>query len=318
MSRKKLVIIGASGLTGFKLAKLASSRYHVYGTYKNRQFRMDSVEAVHLDITDVSEMANFFYAVKPDIIVNTSALHNVDYCETHQDEAFLVNVSSVRALALQAEKLGAKLVHISTDYVFDGKSNSKYKENDPTSPANFYGKTKLLSEEILAQFPNCLILRSSVIYGWTPLESVGLNSSSGKPVNFALWALNTLAKGEVLKIVTDQFSSPTLADNLAEAIMAMIARNVKGILHVAGLTCVNRFEFTRRIVSSFGYPENQVTPVQSNDLKQVATRPKKTCLDCSKAESLGLKLLTLDESLHRMRKDIEMHSPKLIGPHLHV
>ncbi len=311
---EKIVIIGASGLTGLKLAKLASSKYSVYGTYKNRKFSLDSVEPVQLDITDKDGVTRFFDRLNPDVIVNASALHNVDYCETHQDEALSVNVYAVQALAHLAEKAGAKFVHISTDYVFDGKNNSKYKEIDPASPVNFYGKTKLMSEEMLKRFPNCLILRSSVIYGWTPLELFGLNSSSGKPVNFALWVLNMLAKGEVLRIVTDQFSSPTLADNLAEVIMEMIDRDISGLFHVSGLTCIDRYEFTKTLIKTFGYTEDQLIPVLSKDFKQVAPRPMKTCLDCSKAQSLGLRLLTLEESLDRMHRDVEVHCPGLIGP----
>lgn len=312
----KLLVIGISGLTGYKVASLASPKYSVYGTYNYRRVNLDRIVSQYLDISDYAAVNRLIVDLKPDIIVNTSALHNVDYCETHPEENFRINSHAVKNLADISRKLGAKLIHISTDYVFDG-TISKYREEDATNPVNSYGRAKLEGEKALLNIPNFAILRPSIVYGWTPFEQLGTNSSSGKPVNFVLWALMKMSKGEKLRIVTDQYGSPTLADTLAHSILNVIDKNLIGIFHTSGSTCINRFDFTAKIAQVFGHPTDLVLPSSSSEFKQIALRPSSTCLDCSKAIQNGIEIMDVDRSLRIMYEQVKDHNSELIGKEGH-
>src|SRR5690349_15842952 len=126
--KKKLLVLGASGLTGYKTVKIAAAKYEVYGTFNARSVNMDNCNMYKLDITNPEQLKKTFTEINPDIVINTTALHNVDYCEEFPDKASSANTNAVRYLLENSEKLGSKLIHISTDYVFDGKKNSPYDE----------------------------------------------------------------------------------------------------------------------------------------------------------------------------------------------
>ena len=180
-------------MTGYKIAKQSLSDYEVYGTFNSRPVKIQDCTALELDITKRKDVEKIFAEIKPDIAINTTALHNVDFCEENPEIATAVNTTAIETLAQNSEKFGTKLIHISTDYVFDGLKNSPYLESDPAKPISFYGKSKLEGEQILNN-TNHVVLRPSVVYGWTPMELSGKPSSSGKPINFAMWLLTKLHK----------------------------------------------------------------------------------------------------------------------------
>ena len=302
----KLLVIGGSGLLGYKVAKMASDEHETFLTYNYRSIQIEGCTALKLDKCDRKAVFELLEKIKPDVVIDTAALHNVDYCETHPEEAWKVNVEGTRNVAEACKKVGAKIIFISTDYVFDG-TKGYYTEEDTPNPLSYYAKTKLEAEKIIQSLDvNYIIARPSVIYGWNPNEVSGLKSSSGKSVNFVVWALQKLEKGEEIKAVTDQYSSPTLADNLAEALLVMASSEKQGIYHTAGKDCVNRYEFTLKIAEVFGLDKSLIKPVTSEIFKQVAKRPKKCCLDVSKAEKdFGIRFLTVEEGLKLMKNQKE-------------
>ena len=306
------MVLGVSGLTGYKISKLAKSKYNVYGTFNSRKVEDNDVSTRELDVTDLEEITRMFSEIKPDYVINTTALHNVDYCEDNPDQANAVNRDAVKILYDNCEKRNAKLIHISTDYVFDGNKQSPYTEDDILTPLSFYAKSKLEGEKILED-SNHIVLRPSVIYGWTPLELAGTVSSSGKPMNFAMWLLTKLNKKEPLKIVTDQFASATLADSLAEAALRLLESDKGGIYHVSGLSCESRYEFSIKLAQKFGYDPSVIAKVTSAEFKQKAKRPAYSCLDCQKAKKFGLNLLTTDDALDIMKSQVEKEAPHLLG-----
>lgn len=298
----RLLIIGGSGLLGYKTATLAANKHETYATYNYRQVEIKGVTRLKLDKSDRTAVRELFEKVKPEAVIDTAALHNVDYCETHEDEARRVNVEATRNVAEACRKFGAKMIFLSTDYVFDGEKDC-YDEDDETNPINVYGKTKLEAENVVisAGIPY-VIARPAVIYGWNPGEVAGLKSSSGKPMNFVIWALLKLKNGEQIRAVTDQYSQPTLADNLAEVLLAMTSSNLQGTFHAAGKSCVNRFDFTVKIVETFGFSRDLVTPAKSDEFKQVARRPRRCCLNVERAEeAFGVNLLSVEEGLGLMK-----------------
>jgi len=165
---EKLFIFGIGGLTGHKLTLLAKNDFNVYGSYNLRNPNFDFVKASKVDITDKERLEEILSSSDPDIIVNACALNNVDYCESHNAEAKKVNIDAVENMYEISNSLGIKLIHISSDSVFDGKKDKPYVESDTPNPINFYGHTKLAGEKIVLQNPNNLIIRASVLYGLLP------------------------------------------------------------------------------------------------------------------------------------------------------
>ena len=297
---RTLLVIGATGLVGSKVWIAAKERgYRIIGTHNARTSPLP--QSQKLDITDTDATHKLVAALKPTAIINTAALHNVDYCETHRQEASMVNVEGAANLANAASETNCRLVHLSTDYVFDGKKGH-YDELDTLNPLHYYAWTKLEAEKIVARIPSYAVARPSVIYGWNKLESTGIPSSSGKTVNFAMFVLDRLEKGETIKAVRDQYSSPTFADNLAEALIGLVESPENGVFHTAGRSCVSRYEFAMKIADVFGYSSGLVEPVLSTDFKQLAERPKNSCLDVNKAEkTLGIRFLTVEEGVRKMK-----------------
>jgi len=300
---EKLLIIGVSGLTGYKLAKLSSNKYKVFGTYNHRSIIIENCELYQLDKTNKKLTNSLLKKINPDVIVDCSALHNVDYCETHKEETWKVNVDAPKFIAKISKEIGARMIYISTDYVFDGTKGSYTEESQP-NPLNYYGISKLEGEQEIAKTKtDYAICRTSLIYGWNPNELMGKTSSSGKSQNYVIWVLNKLRSGENVNIVTDQYSTPTLADNLAEAILTLSNSNLQGIFHTAGKACINRFDFTLKIAEVFGINKSLISPTTSDKFKQVAKRPKRCCLNVSKLESqLNFKFLNIEEALKRMKR----------------
>lgn len=313
MTKKKLLVLGASGLTGYKIAKQAEKIFDVYGTYNIRPMTLANCETFKLNLSDIKQVNEKLSQLRPEVIINTTALHNVDFCEENQSMAREVNTGAVKNLLKYAEKYNSRLIHISTDYVFDGHAKKAYSELETPNPISFYGKSKLEGEQVL-QDTKHVVIRPSVVYGWTPLELAGTMSSSGKPMNFAMWLLANLHKKESLKIVTDQFASATLADSLAEASLKIATTDKSGLYHVSGLSCESRYEFAVKLAEKFGYDSDLISKTDSSSFVQKAKRPQYSCLDCQKAiKEFNLKLLTTEEAFDIMKNQIKKEAPHLIN-----
>ena len=193
-----------------------------------------------------------------------------------------------------AKSTGSFLIYISTDYVFSGEKGN-YKEADKPDPINYYGLTKLKSEELVRTQAEYFIARPSVIYGATP--------AAGK-VNFVLWVMETLQKGGRVKIVTDQWNTPTLNTNLAEMTLEVVQRRLTGTFHLCGATRVSRFEFAQLIAEAFGLDKSLIDPVLSSQFTWPAKRPMDSSLDTSKArQTLQNKPLEIGEALKRLKAE---------------
>jgi dTDP-4-dehydrorhamnose reductase len=202
----KLLITGASGLYGSKLAELAvSSKHEVFSIHS--QHPAEFGVPVQVDISDKDKVEEEFKKINPEVVFHAATLTDVDKCERERELAWKVNVEGTKNVAQAAKACGAFLLHISTDYVFDG-SKGCYTETDLPSPINYYGYTKLKAEEAVQKtVDKYCIARPSVIYGAKP--------AAGK-VNFALWVLNKLKTKEKASVFVDQWNSPTLNSSLAE------------------------------------------------------------------------------------------------------
>jgi dTDP-4-dehydrorhamnose reductase len=250
---------------------------------------------VKFDVSNKELVDQAFRRVKPDVVVHAATLTDVDKCELNKELAWKINVEGTRNIVEAAKSAGSFLIYISTDYVFNGEKGS-YTELDTPDPINNYGLTKLKAEELVKAQPEYLIGRPSVIYGSTP--------AAGK-VNFALWLIETLRKGERVKIVTDQWNTPTLNTNLAEMTLEAAERRLNGTFHLCGATRVSRFQFAQLIAEIFDLEKTLIDPALSSQFNWPAKRPMDSSLDTSKAQqTLRNKPLEIHEALKRLKVEL--------------
>lgn len=292
----KLLVTGASGLFGSKLTEIALAKgIQVYAGYSKDQ--PSRGVPVVVDVSNKNQVEQAFAAAKPDVVVHAASLTDVDKCELDHEFAWKINVDGTKNIAEAAARSGAFLVYISTDYVFSGERGC-YKETDQTGPINYYGLTKLNAEETALQYvPNCCVARPSVIYGATP--------AAGK-INFALWLINKLKNGEKLRIVTNQWNSPTLNTSLAEMVLDVVEQRLGGVFHLCGASRVSRYDFALAVTKTFGLDDGLIEPVDVSSFNWPAKRPADSSLDVSKAKRLlNVKPLELTSALAQLKNELK-------------
>lgn len=284
----KILVTGASGLLGTRLVN-SSKNFEVYGTYYQNPVNLGQGKTFRLDVSERS-VSKYIRKLSPDIVVHTAALTNVDRCEIDPKKAYKANVEGTRNIVLGA--MNSKFIYISTDYIFDGEVGMYQEDNEP-NPISYYGQTKLEGEQIVQKMcKNYIIARTSVLYGWHTR------------LNFVSWVIHELQKGNKINIVTDQFNSPTLVDDLVEQIMVLIKQDEQGIFHTAGGERIDRYTFAVKIARLFELNQSLITPITSKSLNWVAKRPKDSSLDIKKISKLK-KPLDIPQSLERMKRQKE-------------
>jgi dTDP-4-dehydrorhamnose reductase len=250
---------------------------------------------MQMDITSKKDVKRVIHEAEPNVIVNCAAMTNVDACENERERAWKINVEGVEHLIEASRRTNAKIYHVSTDYVFDGKSGP-YDEQARPEPLSYYGKTKLASENALhISGVQYFIARSMVLYG------TGINV---KP-NFALWLIQNLEQHHPVKIVDDQFGNPTLVDDLGQGILCAIELERLGTYHFAGRDIVSRYQFAVRLAHIFDFDPNLIVPIKTAQLRQPAARPMKSGLITLKAEvELGYRPSTVDQGLLVLRSQL--------------
>ena len=228
----------------------------------------------------------------PDIIINAGAYTNVDGCETERELSWKVNVDAVKHLIIASRKNSAKIIHISTDYIFDGKTGN-YDEHSQPNPKSFYGRGKLASENaLIASGVEYAIIRTMIIYG---------NGTNVKP-NFALWLVDRLSEEKQVTIVDDQFGQPTIVDDLGLALLRIVERNKIGIYNVSGSEYLNRYEFAVKLADIFEFDKKLIIPIKTTELNQAAERPMNSSFILLKTETeLGIKPLNVTEGLYMLK-----------------
>jgi dTDP-4-dehydrorhamnose reductase len=290
--KRKLLVTGASGLLGSKIVEIAKNDYTVIPLHKTKPLHSNSLK---LDITSTAEVLNLFHKLKPHAVIHAASETNVDKCETQKEHAWKINVEGTRNVAA-ACKAGAKLIYISTDYVFDGKKGN-FTEDDTPNPINYYAVTKLEGEkQVVQNCKNFAILRTSVLYGWHPFKQ-----------NFATWVITQLEQNKEITVVEDHYNTPTLADNLAEMAIEAIQKDLQGVYHACGSERMSRYEFARQIAKAFGLNQNPIKPIKMEQLTAwIAKRPKDSSLNTDKIRNqLKTKPLNITEGLERMRREAE-------------
>ena len=221
----------------------------------------------NLDITNKLEVRKIVFDFRPDAIINTAAMTNVDACEDFQEACDNLNVCAVQYLADVCAEVGAHLVHISSDFIFDGE-NGPYTEEDQANPLSYYGLSKWKSEQIL-QKHSCdwAVLRTIIVYG---------TADNLSRENIVLWGRGALKKGEPLNIIDDQFRSPTLAEDLAQACRLAVEKRAKGVYNASGKDIMSIFEMVERMADFYDCDKSIINRISTERLNQKAKRPPKT------------------------------------------
>lgn len=294
--RKKVLITGANGLLGQALVQSFMPDYDVlaldFGTGAKLPF--DGFRFVEGDIADRSGLRAVVQDFVPNYIINAAAYTDVDGSETNRETCWRANVTGVENLAYAAQKVGARLLHVSTDYVFDGRTGP-YREEDRPNPLGFYARSKLASENVLlASKVNFAIARTMVLYG----TGYGIRPS------FVTWAVQELRAGKPIRVVDDQYGNPTLASELAGAMRVLAESGHSGIYHLSGSEIIDRFSFAGLIAGMFGLDEELITPVKTAEFKQPAPRPLKSGFIIEKAEKeLGVRMSDVRTGLEKFKAE---------------
>ncbi|MGZ6539839.1 MAG: SDR family oxidoreductase, partial [Bacteroidia bacterium] len=239
----------------------------------------------------------------PDVLINTAAMTNVDACETKRDECWALNVTAVQNIvdAIEKKSPDTHLIHLSTDFIFDGEKGSEYVEGDKPNPQSYYALSKYESEKVLENSKTkWAIGRTIIVYGIVD------NMSRS---NIVLWAKDALSKGQKINVVDDQFRSPTLAEDLAEGCILIADKNAKGIFHLSGPKTMSILELVYSVADFWKLDRNLITPSKSNNLNQAAKRPPRTGFDISKArKELGYNPHSFEEGLKILDKQLNSHT----------
>ncbi len=301
--KNRILIFGSNGMLGqrtlnffskFPMIEILASSIEEQSFYNPPLTNFIYVKA---DFTKREEVKKVILDFCPDIIINAAALTNVDLCETERELAWKINVKGVEYIAEAARVIDAHIIHISSDYIFDG-SKGPYCEKDAPNPLCYYGRTKLASENVLKMSGILFtIFRTNVLYG---------APGNGK-VDFVQWVVNKLKNNEEISIVTDQINNPTFVDDLVRAINQVIEFKKYGIYHIGGREFLSRFDFTLQIADYFNLNKVLIKPIKTEDLKQPAKRPLKSGLITIQAESqFGFKPISIEESLTIMKKELNL------------
>lgn len=298
----KILITGANGLLGQKLIAILSHKkdVEVVATSKGKNVNYYDLPEYHfrsLDVTDREQVSQVIEDEKPDVIVHTAAMTNVDECEQNQKKCWQVNVVAVEWLLEAAKKNNAFFVHLSTDFVFSG-NNGPLTEEDQPNPVNYYGKSKM-EAELLVQQSNVdyAIIRTALVYGI---------ASTMSRSNIVLWVKESLENGKAIKVVDDQFRTPTLAEDLAEACWLIAKQRAKGIFHISDEEIYTPYEMAMLVADHFKLDKTLVSRTDSTQFIQPAKRPPKTGFIIEKAKKeLGYTPHTFKEGLAYMEKHLK-------------
>ena len=281
---ERVLIIGGSGLLGSALVGLFPNACFTF----NRT-EMNVPNSFKLNISEQGALELLLEKVRPETVIVTAAMTDVDGCELDPEMAYRINALPFFTIVKYLSRVGGRIVQVSTDYVFSGEVG-KYREYDKREPINVYGKSKMKAEDIIISSGiDYTIIRTSGIFG--------AGESSGK-VNFFLWVYRSLLNGKEISVVKDQYYSPTMNTYLAEAIAEIYSKGIGGIIHFSSIDRISRYDFALLIADAFSLNHNLIKPALMNEMKWIAKRPRDSSLNSERAtKTLANKPLRVSEAI---------------------
>ena len=288
----RILITGAFGQLGHALQSVLSKKGNYELICTGRKVKKGQ-EGIPLDIRNQVTLKELINTTAPDILINLAAMTNVDACELNPKLAGEINVAGLQHIC---DSFEGKIIHLSTDYVFDGTSGP-YKEDDPLNPLSIYGKTKLASEHILLDKDiKNLVIRGNVLYDFSPHTSA----------SFLNWVVSSLKGNQEIKVVEDQFNNPTWTRSMSDIIELSIENDLEGIIHWGDSEHISRFEFAKLIAKKFSLNESLIKPVLTSELNQPARRPLQSGLSTEKlVNMLDIIPPSIDDCLDEIIKTIQ-------------
>lgn len=288
---KKILITGSHSLLGLGLIKTKPNNIHVFPTVH----RKINASQIQLDVTDKKNVKSVFQTIQPDFVIHSASISDVDYCEKNKKEARSVNIRGTKNIIEQCKIYKSKIIFISSNALFDGNKDT-YKESDIPHPLNYYGKTKLIGENLVKESTiPFVIARLMTMYGWQP---------KGARPNPVTWLLKKLRNTKKVIIVNDVYLNPLYNLDAAKIIWKLIEKNKQGIYHVAGNQKINRFDWMKKTAIIFGQNKELIAPVLSNYFEnKIAKRPLQTVFSIEKTKKeLQITPKNISLGLNHMKK----------------
>lgn len=288
----RILVTGSNGLLGQKLTHLLQEDKDVYliATARGKSvLRITRGEYHSLDISDNDQVESLLWLTKPDVVINAAAMTQVDDCETQREACWKANVTAVEHLVRCCQALHIHLVHVSTDFIFDG-SRGPLDEDATPNPVNYYGESKLAAEKVIqASSISWAILRTVLVFGIT-------NDMSRS--NIVLWVKNSLEQGKAIQVVNDQWRTPTLAEDLAQGCSLAAKKGARGVFNISGKDFLSPYDIAIRTASYFKLDKSLIKPTDSTQFRQPAKRPPTTGFIIDKARKvLGYEPHSFEEGL---------------------
>ena len=286
MTRKKILVIGANGFTGRRILDDLSHNvsYQTTGCSLHDDICPHSGDYrfIRTDICNRQAVEKLFQEVQPDVVINTSALSVPDYCETHHEEAWLTNVTAVEQLAHLCESYKSRFIHLSTDFVFDGKIDEKsgqlYTEKSLPAPVNYYGFTKWKGEEKVTEIcSNYAIARVEIVYG---------KALPGQHGNIVQLVMNRLNAGQEIRVVSDQWRTPTYVGDVSAGVQHLVENAANGIFHICGEECLTIAEIAFQVADYMKLDRSLVHPATTEEMQEATPRPRFSGMSIAKARTI--------------------------------
>lgn len=297
---KKILVTGSNGLLGQKLtdAIIRDRKFELIATSKgeNRHSIKEGYQYASMDIANPESIKKVVSEYRPDVIINTAAMTNVDVCEKEKEECWLLNVTAVSYLIDICKSSDIQLIHLSTDFIFDG-ADGPYAEDAKASPLSYYGESKWAAEKLLQESDiHFTILRTIIVYGI-------VNDMSRS--NIILWAKGALEKGSPINVVDDQWRMPTLAEDLADICLLASEKGAQGVYNASGKDMMSILELVERVADYYGLDKSLINPISSESLNQAAKRPVKTGFILDKSiKELGYNPHSFEEGIRIMDEQL--------------
>lgn len=284
---KNILIIGANGFTGRQIINdlCQKKQYNVTGCSLHLDILPDNINTyrfIEADIRDEAAVIDIFKEVQPAVVINCSALSVPDYCETHHEEADLINITAVEQLARLCEKQHSRLIHLSTDFVFDGKidenSGQLYTEEDLPAPVNYYGYTKWKGEQKVAELcSNYAIVRVEIVYG---------KALPGQHGNIVQLVMNRLKAGQEIRVVSDQWRTPTYVGDVSDGVQRLIENTTNGIFHICGDECMTIADIAYQVADCMKLDRSLIHPATTKEMQEATPRPRFSGMSIAKARAV--------------------------------